>query len=84
MERMGVAGGDLIRREHGRYGAGEWRSLFQPQTPKSNSLASSPNNHPDISSLARRGLRKMRKRLPGSLKMGYANYNALVIGFLPN
>jgi hypothetical protein len=26
----------------------------------------------------------MRKRLPGSLEMVYDNYNALVIGFVPN
>ena len=40
--------------------------------------------NPEIASLARRALVKMRKRLPGSLEMAYANYNALVIGFLPN
>ena len=39
---------------------------------------------PGISSLARRALTKMRKRLPGSLEMVYDNYNALVIGFVPN
>ena len=40
--------------------------------------------NPQISSLARRALAKMRKRLPGSLEMVYDNYNALVIGFVPN
>ncbi len=39
---------------------------------------------PEIASLARRALTKMRKRLPGSLEMVYYNYNALVIGFVPN
>src|SRR5580700_61013 len=39
---------------------------------------------PGISSLARRALTIMRKRLPGSLEMVYDNYNALVIGFVPN
>jgi hypothetical protein len=40
--------------------------------------------NPEIVSLARRALSKMRKRLPGSLEMVYDNYNALVIGFAPN
>ena len=40
--------------------------------------------NPEVSSLARRALAKMRKRLPGSLEMVYDNYNALVIGFVPN
>jgi hypothetical protein len=40
--------------------------------------------NPEIVSLARRALTKMRKRLPGSLEMVYDNYNALVIGFVPN
>jgi len=40
--------------------------------------------NPKITSLARGALVKMRKRLPGSLEMVYDNYNALVIGFVPN
>jgi Domain of unknown function (DU1801) len=40
--------------------------------------------NPEIASLARRALTIMRKRLPGSLEMVYDNYNALVIGFVPN
>jgi hypothetical protein len=40
--------------------------------------------NPEIASLARRSLVIMRKRLPGSLEMVYDNYNALVIGFVPN
>jgi hypothetical protein len=40
--------------------------------------------NPEIASLARRALTKMRKRLPGSLEMVYDNYNALVVGFVPN
>jgi hypothetical protein len=39
---------------------------------------------PKIASLARRALTKMRQRLPGSIEMVYDNYNALVIGFVPN
>lgn len=39
---------------------------------------------PEIASLARRALTKMRQRLPGSIEMVYDNYNALVIGFVPN
>jgi len=39
---------------------------------------------PEIATLARRALTKMRKRLSGSLEMVYDNYNALVIGFVPN
>ena len=37
-----------------------------------------------IASLARQALTKLRKRLIGSLEMVYDNYNALVIGFVPN
>ena len=40
--------------------------------------------NPTIAALARRVLTKMRKLLPGSLEMVYDNYNALVIGFVPN
>jgi hypothetical protein len=39
---------------------------------------------PAISSLARRARAKMRKLVPGALEMVYDNYNALVIGFVPN
>src|SRR5262249_14891193 len=39
---------------------------------------------PKIASLARRALVKMRKRLSGAIEMVYDNYNALVIGFVPN
>jgi hypothetical protein len=34
--------------------------------------------------LARRALVKMRERLPNAIEMVYDNYNALVIGFVPN
>jgi hypothetical protein len=37
-----------------------------------------------IRSLARRALLTMRKRLPNAIEMVYDNYNALVIGFVPN
>src|ERR1700721_1769551 len=40
--------------------------------------------NPPIASLARQALTKLRKRLIGSLEMVYDNYNALVIGFVPN
>lgn len=40
--------------------------------------------NPEIASLARRALLKMRKRLPNSIEMVYDNYNALAIGFVPN
>jgi hypothetical protein len=40
--------------------------------------------NPEIASLGRSALTKMRKRLPGSIEMVYDNYNALVIGFVPN
>jgi hypothetical protein len=39
--------------------------------------------NPQIGSLARRVLRKMRARLPGALELVYDNYNGLVIGFGP-
>ena len=39
---------------------------------------------PDIATLARAALAKMRARLPGAVEMVYDNYNALVIGLGPN
>lgn len=39
---------------------------------------------PELESLARRALRRMRKRLPNAIELVYDNYNALVIGFGPN
>jgi hypothetical protein len=39
---------------------------------------------PEIASLTRKALSKMRKRLPGAVVMVYDNYNALAIGFAPN
>lgn len=38
---------------------------------------------PNIASLARAALAKMRVRLRGSVEMVYDNYNALVVGFSP-
>ncbi|HEY4710206.1 MAG TPA: hypothetical protein VIH46_08555 [Candidatus Acidoferrales bacterium] len=39
---------------------------------------------PERESFARRALGRMRKRLPNAIEMVYDNYNALVIGFVPN
>jgi hypothetical protein len=39
---------------------------------------------PEIASIARRALAKMRKRLPGAVEIVYDNYNALAIGFGPS
>jgi hypothetical protein len=39
---------------------------------------------PEMAAFARRALVKMRKRLPNAIEMVYDNYNALVIGFVPN
>jgi hypothetical protein len=38
---------------------------------------------PEIASLARKILAKMRTRLPGAIELVYDNYNALAIGFGP-
>src|SRR5580700_7028085 len=38
---------------------------------------------PEVASMARRALAKMRKLTPGSLELVYDNYNALAIGFSP-
>src|SRR3954452_1361874 len=38
---------------------------------------------PQISSLGRALLKKLRARLPDAVQMVYDNYNALVIGFVP-
>jgi hypothetical protein len=39
---------------------------------------------PEIETLARGALGKMRKRLPNAIEFVYDNYNALVFGFGPN
>src|SRR5690349_23910945 len=38
---------------------------------------------PEIEAKARAALAKLRKRLPGAVRMVYDNYNALVVGFGP-
>jgi hypothetical protein len=38
---------------------------------------------PEIATLARAALDRMRELLPGAIEMVYDNYNALVIGFSP-
>jgi hypothetical protein len=38
---------------------------------------------PEVAAVAKAGLAKMRKRLPGAVELVYDNYNALVIGFGP-
>jgi hypothetical protein len=39
---------------------------------------------PEVASVAKKALAKMRKRLPGAMQMVYDNYNALAIGFGPS
>jgi len=39
---------------------------------------------PEIRSLAKAAIAKMRKRLPGATQLVYDNYNALVVGFGPS
>jgi hypothetical protein len=39
---------------------------------------------PEIATLGRRALERMRARLPGAIQMVYDNWNGLVIGFGPN
>jgi len=39
---------------------------------------------PEIATLARDCLKKMRTKLPGTVQLVYDNYNALVIGFGPS
>jgi hypothetical protein len=39
---------------------------------------------PEIATLARACLKKMRARLPGAVQLVYDNYNALAIGFCPS
>jgi hypothetical protein len=39
---------------------------------------------PDIGTLAKDALKKLRVRLPGAIELVYDNYNALVIGFGPS
>src|SRR5262245_38899842 len=38
---------------------------------------------PEVATLARAALAKLRERLPGAIEMVYDNYNALVVGFGP-
>jgi hypothetical protein len=53
------------------------------KTPKQELDGFLSNYSPDIASLARKILVKMRSRLPGALELVYDNYNALAIGFGP-
>jgi hypothetical protein len=39
---------------------------------------------PEIATLARACLKKMRAKLPGAVQLVYDNYNALVVGFGPS
>ena len=39
---------------------------------------------PEVAELARKGLVKLRKRLPNAIEMVYDNYNALACGFGPS
>jgi hypothetical protein len=39
---------------------------------------------PEVETVARRALAKMRKLMPGAIEMVYDNYNWLVIGFSPS
>jgi hypothetical protein len=39
---------------------------------------------PELATLGRRAIVKMRKRLPNAIEFVYDNYNALVIGYGPN
>jgi hypothetical protein len=38
---------------------------------------------PEVETIARQALKKMRARLPGAIELVYDNYNALAIGFAP-
>jgi hypothetical protein len=53
------------------------------RTPKEQLDAFIDRFTPEVASMARRALAKMRKLTPGSLELVYDNYNALAIGFSP-
>jgi hypothetical protein len=53
------------------------------KTPKEQLDAFIDRFTPEVASMARRALAKMRKLTPGSLELVYDNYNALAIGFSP-
>jgi hypothetical protein len=52
-------------------------------TPKQQLDAFIDRFTPEVATLARRALVKMRKLTPGALELVYDNYNALAIGFSP-
>jgi hypothetical protein len=60
-------------------------SLLMPKatTPKEQLDAFIDRFTPEVATMARRALAKMRKLTPGSLELVYDNYNALAIGFSP-
>jgi hypothetical protein len=52
-------------------------------TPKEQLDAFIDRFTPEVATLARRALARMRKLTPGALELVYDNYNALAIGFSP-
>ncbi len=52
-------------------------------TPRQQLVAFMSKFTPEVQSVAKKALAKMRKRAPGALELVYDNYNALAIGFAP-
>jgi hypothetical protein len=57
--------------------------MLKAKTPKEQLDAFIDRFTPEVASMARRALARMRKLAPGSLELVYDNYNALAIGFSP-
>jgi hypothetical protein len=53
------------------------------KSPESQLAAFIAKYAPEIGTLARASLARMRARLPGAIELVYDNYNALAIGFSP-
>lgn len=52
-------------------------------TPRQQLVAFMSKFTPEVQSVAKKALAKMRKRAPGAMVLVYDNYNALAIGFAP-
>jgi hypothetical protein len=52
-------------------------------TPRQQLVAFMSKFTPEVQSVAKKALAKMRKRAPGAMELVYDNYNALAIGFAP-
>jgi hypothetical protein len=60
------------------------RCAMKPKSPEQQLEEFIARYSPEIGSLARAAIARMRARLPGAIEPVYDNYNTLVVGFGPN